>query len=207
MPETDSMAALLSDVLDARLRELHVAGPGRVVSYNASRETVDVQPQFQRTIETEDRVFLHEAYPIIPDVPIAWPSGNGGDCFFTIPLAAGDPVLLVFLERDPGAYRDSGDTGPTGDLRMHGLGGAVAYPGGLRPNGEVLGSGKRHATKVVIGSGVLLGSSSADQPIPKGTALKAAYDTHVHPTAMGPSGPPSAPLPAGALSTIHRLDQ
>lgn len=35
----------------------------------------------------------------------------------------------------------------------------------------------------------------------KGDAFKQYFDTHVHPTAVGPSGPPNAPMPPSTLST------
>jgi hypothetical protein len=200
--ETPTLADVIRAALDAQLAETRVALPGRVTKYDATRETVDVQPQVRRVLETEGGDLAQENLPIIQDVPIAWPSGKGGTCFMTWPLAADDPVLLVFCDVDPSMWRETGQPGTPGDLRTHRLGNAVAYPG-FRPNGALLGSTKVHATKVVIGSGVFLGGSGAGEAMVLGTAFKTAYDAHTHPTPMGPSGPPSSSV---ALSVKHKLD-
>ncbi len=202
MPGTISQAEMLADAMESRLSDLHVAGPGRVVKYDASRETVDVQPQFRRTIETDEGVFLHETLPIIPDVPISWPSGNGGACFMAWPLAVGDPVLLVFLERDPGAWRETGSVGPTGDNRLHPLGAAVAFPGGIRANGERLGTGKVHDGKVVIGDGVLLGSAAAAQAMMLGTSFMSALNSMLNSIQSAAAGATAPDTAEGALLSI-----
>lgn len=45
----------------------------------------------------------------------------------------------------------------------------------------------------------------ADSPVPRGNELKAYLESHVHPTGMGPSGPPVIPLPANALSVNAKV--
>lgn len=204
MPPTPTLPELIRRALDSRLSEVHVSMPGRVVKYDASRETVDVQPQLRRAIEDDGENLEFEDLPVLFDVPIAWPSGGGGKHFITWPLESGDPVLLVFCERDIGAWRASGELTSPGDQRAHTLAGAVAYPGGVRADRDKLGS-TRVGQKLTIGSEVFLGSASATEPMVLGNAFKAQYDTHVHPTAMGPSGPPTVLLTA--LSKVHKLDR
>src|SRR5574342_4931 len=164
MPERKTLAEVIRAALDAQSRALRVALPGRVTAYNASRESVDVQPQLRDVLETEDGDLVTENLPIIPDVPVCWPSGLGGTAFMTFPLAAGDPVLLVCCDYDPGLWRSTGQPGTPGDLRIHRLGHAVAYPG-LRADGELLGAGKRDATHVVIGDKVMLGQGGLTGPL------------------------------------------
>lgn len=80
---------------------------------------------------------------------------------------------------------------------------------GLWPDGSsVLEVVLEAQTRVVIaGPIVLIGSDSAAQPIPLGNALKSWLETHTHPTAMGPSGPPvQAPTLQTTLSVKHKLD-
>ncbi|MEK6210034.1 MAG: phage baseplate assembly protein V [Pseudomonadota bacterium] len=51
---------------------------------------------------------------------------------------------------------------------------------------------------VVDGSQVMLGGAGGE-PVIKGTSFLALFATHMHPTAMGPSGPP---IPQGEMSSL-----
>lgn len=59
------------------------------------------------------------------------------------------------------------------------------------------------ATVEIIFHGLLLrlGSESASQPVPLGTALLQWLNAHTHPTGVGPSGPPVVPADPSLLST------
>lgn len=200
---TPDFSELLDNFMRMSRLGLRVAMPGKVTAYSQSRNTVNVEPQLKVPLESPDGSFEFEGLPIIMDVPILWPSGSGGDCFITWPLAIGDYVELLFNDFDIGVWRTQGEAGNPGDQRAHGPSGAVAIPG-MRPNSQVLTAAHVHASKVVIGDGVLLGSANAAEAMVLGTAHKQEYDTHVHPTPMGPSGPPSVAM--AALSTKHALD-
>lgn len=52
---------------------------------------------------------------------------------------------------------------------------------------------------VVEGSSIKLGKD-ASESVMKGDTFKGLFDAHIHPTAVGPSGPPAGPLAAVALS-------
>jgi len=55
--------------------------------------------------------------------------------------------------------------------------------------------------KIVIkGSQVML-AGDGGEPIIKGQSFLTLFATHVHPTAMGPSGPP---VPQGEMSTLSQ---
>lgn len=54
-------------------------------------------------------------------------------------------------------------------------------------------------TATVEGSLVKLGAG-ASEAVVKGDTFKKLFDAHIHPTAVGPSGPPSQPLAPAALS-------
>jgi len=55
-------------------------------------------------------------------------------------------------------------------------------------------------TATVEGSTVKLGAG-ASEAVVKGDTFKKLFDQHIHPTPIGPSGPPSQPLSPSALST------
>jgi hypothetical protein len=205
MPTTPMLAEVIRLAVEQHSASMSVGFPARVVRYNVSRETVDVQPQIQRAYEDDNGDLVHEDLPILPDVPVMWPSGGGGTAFITWPLAEGDSGLVIVCDRDPSMWRETGQPGPNGDQRAHHVSAGTFWPG-LRSSKELLGASKRSETKVVIGSEVFLGNASAGEAMVKGTAFKAYFDTHAHSSAMGPTGGPIVVMPASVLSTKHKID-
>jgi uncharacterized protein involved in type VI secretion and phage assembly len=61
---------------------------------------------------------------------------------------------------------------------------------------------------IVINSGaVRIGSGGAAQSLVLGDALMQLFNTHTHPTGVGPSGPPVQPMVAGSpVSTKHKTE-
>jgi uncharacterized protein involved in type VI secretion and phage assembly len=61
---------------------------------------------------------------------------------------------------------------------------------------------------IVINSGaVRIGSGAAAQSLVLGDALMQLFNTHTHPTGVGPSGPPVQPMVAGShVSTKHKTE-
>lgn len=61
---------------------------------------------------------------------------------------------------------------------------------------------------VVVNSGaVKIGSANAAQSLVLGDALMQLFNTHTHPTGVGPSGPPVQPMVAGShVSTKHKTE-
>jgi hypothetical protein len=115
--------------LDKLERNLHTAQPGIVVSYDPSSQTADVRPAVRRALPnaSDEELDTYEDLPICPHVPVAWPRGRGFSCVGT--LSPGDPVLLVFCERDFSSWYESGKVGNPSFAELHALNGAVAIPG------------------------------------------------------------------------------
>lgn len=208
---TPELAELLAEAMDARVNQIRTAQPGKVISYNKSRNTVDVEPQFLNvTVDPDTGEVISSKPPNIPDVPIAWPRGGGHS--ITFPLAKGDTVLLVICDRDLGLWRSVGQQGTTGDLRHHGLSGAVAFPS-LAPNSGALGSSRVADDAVVLATKVLLGSSSAAEAIPKGNAYTTELISILNQIATAVNGlggavvsTPWATALNNALSSKHKID-
>jgi hypothetical protein len=60
---------------------------------------------------------------------------------------------------------------------------------------------------VVNSSTVKIGSGGAAQSLVLGDALMQLFNTHTHPTGVGPSGPPVQPMVAGShVSTKHKTE-
>jgi hypothetical protein len=144
---TPSGAEVVRLALNAFGNAFNVACPGRVESYDASNQTATVVPQVRRVVPgPEDGEDLLEDLPAVQSVPVLHPRGGG--FFVHVPIQAGDFVLLVFLDRDPSAFRSSGQVSNPPDQRLHSLAHAVAIPG-LFPAAQTIGSAS--ASNLVMG--------------------------------------------------------
>lgn len=123
-----SISEAISRILDSRLSGLHTALPGRVKSYDATKQTADIEPMISRQVPLggpEEDIEL-ELIPVLPSVPVLFMSAGG--FFISVPLQEGDPVLLIFCERDINHYRTTGDVGDPSTPQTHGLNGAICIP-------------------------------------------------------------------------------
>ncbi len=110
------------NMIDSRITKIHTALPGTVVSYDASTGRAQVKPS--GTYKCPDDRELE--YPIIHNVPIIMPTSGGGSCGVSMPIEAGDSVLLHFSQ----TQLDSFLTGnPSEDKRQHDLNDCIATPG------------------------------------------------------------------------------
>lgn len=131
-----SLPEVLRAALEAHTEGMHVALPGRVVSYSAASQTAVVEAGVKLPLRGEFGEVVYESLPTFPDVPIAWPKGGG--YYLTFPLAPGDPVLLVFSDVAAGEYLNTGEISEPADTRRHSLGYPVAIPGGASPDTKAL---------------------------------------------------------------------
>lgn len=118
--------------------QLHVAGVGRIQSYNAERQVADVVPQVRHPVPRSDGGYDFEDLPVLVDVPVLWP--RMGKWFWAASVEPGDAVELLYDGCSPGRWRRQAETGRTGldriheiqnpeHLTRHGLSNAVAIPG------------------------------------------------------------------------------
>lgn len=114
-------------LIAAELADIHTCLPGSIVDYDGQFATV--KPTLAKQLANGETL----AAPKIARVPVCWPCGdvNGAQALFSMPLKAGDPVLLHFSER---ALDDwlGGNDGAPGDPRQFDLSDAFATPM-LRP--------------------------------------------------------------------------
>lgn len=60
---------------------------------------------------------------------------------------------------------------------------------------------------VIESSAIQIGSGSASEPLVLGDAFMQLFNSHTHPTGVGPSGPPVQPMTAGThISTSHKAE-
>ncbi len=138
----------MESVLGDAAADLHVALPGRVESYDATTQTVVVQPMLKRVGRGVDDVREVDTHPAIPDVPVAFP--GAGAWFVTFPLAKGDTGLLVFCEADLSPWRATSQNSDPLDDGRHTLAGAVFVPG-LRASAGTLPARPDHMVLGKVG--------------------------------------------------------
>lgn len=109
--------------IEGRLKDLHTAMPGIIVSFDAATQTATVQPAIKRIFTGLGAVNL----PLCVDVPVAFP--GGGDFFLTFPVKQGDECILLFSERAIDYWHVSGGTQLPAEYRLHDLSDAIAVVG------------------------------------------------------------------------------
>ena len=114
MAETnDDLLSSLRELIQSELVDVNTSINAVVVSYKDGLATV--RPTADKLFKDGDTL----PFPEIPNVPIRWPSFNGGRCGLKGPIRAGDKVLLVFSQQAIDG---------TDDARRHDLSDAYAIP-------------------------------------------------------------------------------
>ena len=126
---TPTLADAVRALIERRLVDLHTSLPGKIVSYDPTKQTADVQPAIQRLYEDGTAVNI----PVLPKVPVVWPRANGGKVRLSMPLSAGDDVLIVFSERSLDQWKANGTVVNPKNRRKFTLSDAFCIPGGSAP--------------------------------------------------------------------------
>lgn len=121
--ENPSTETTLSQNIDKAVKDLRVAMPVKVVSFNASKQTVSVQPMIKITLNEGGSMAL----PVLVDVPVKFPRGGG--FAVTFPIVAGDEGLAIISDRCIDGWYQSGSLSDPLDLRLHDLSDASFLPG------------------------------------------------------------------------------
>lgn len=120
----------VEQTVESRIRRMHVAGPGRVKKYDAQARTVDIEPMIVPPMPEgtdEDDGDKDAPLPVLMSVPVMFPRAGGVE--ITLPVQAGDTMLIVWTDWDLGRWRASGDKRRPISTAKHGVSGAVAIPG------------------------------------------------------------------------------
>lgn len=171
MPIKPTLAEMLRKAIASRTSDIHTALPGKVKSYDSSKQVAEIIPVIRGVIFTEDDDPLLEDLPVIPNVPVGWMRGGGYS--LQLPLAAGDHGLLVFSEACIAQWRVSGEVSEPGDLSRH----DISYPFFLpccAPDTQPLPS--TGGAAVLDGPGVIRLGGPASVPLVKEPDLTAALN-------------------------------
>ncbi len=221
MGESRSLPELLEAFGRSLLGGVHTGLPARVLAFDATKCTVDVELQIKAEYSDPDtRERIYEDRPAIGAVPVIWPRGGG--YVITLPLAKGDFVWLLFSEQALSEWRTTGQVSEPTDARRHSLGYPYALPGAFpdvlalsstdaptRGSTMVLGGDGADA-QIVINKGAVppvikIGKSATDFVALASLvqtaldAIKTAYNAHKHggvvpDTLIGTLGPVAATL-------------
>ena len=222
--ETDfrSLTTVLRLVLDEFRRTLLTSVPGIVEEFDPETRRARVQPALQMRLSSGK--LLSQA-PLL-DVPVIFPSGGGYTMLFQ--LVPGDPVQVFFTHRGLSEFKQSLAESPPSPGRIISATDAVLIPGWGGRAGELALSpaveegvslqredgtasirltADRITLDVPSDQKVYIGGEAAAQELATKQFVQNLYNTHVHATPAGPSGPPvtAAPLTPGADITKETL--
>jgi hypothetical protein len=126
-------------MIESTLGDVNTNMPATIVSYDAARNRAIVKPDLPKRLDSEQPL----ESPQIVEVPIVWPASGGGNASFTMPLKAGDGVMLSFQQRSLEGWLSGKKTMPD-DPRQFDLSDCVAIAG-CQPSGTVA-----HSDNVVL---------------------------------------------------------
>ena len=145
-------------VVDGKVQAINTALPGAIVRFESDGKA-EVQPLIKLKF-ADDTIITP---PVISNVVVIQPRTAAGG--FTLPVAVGDPVLLVFSQWSIDRWASEGGLVEAGDARHHSMSDAFAiigaYSFGEAPaleSGTVMSNGntkvKLEGEKVAIGNSV-----------------------------------------------------
>lgn len=127
MAEEMSTEELLAALLEQQKREIRCSLPGRIESYAKNKRRASIAIEMKLMLPDGNGGYVARELPVLQNVPVVMLSGGG--CFVSLPLRKGDKVVVNFTDLALGAWLQKGSLCEPGDLDLHGLGGAYAYPG------------------------------------------------------------------------------
>lgn len=113
------------EIIHQYLKDLRVAIPAIVQSFNAEEQTVTAQIAIKETVRTQTGP-QDMAIGILTDLPVVLPR-SGGFCV-TLPLQQGDECLLVFGDMCIDSWWQSGGIQSQFERRRHDLSDAFCIP-------------------------------------------------------------------------------
>lgn len=102
----------LTEAIHNELDDIHVCLPGKIVAWDG--KTATVKPSMPRALSNGGEL----AAPQIVSVPVLFPTGLGGSAMISLPLQAGDDVLLYFSEVALDSWLSGSDAAPDDPRRF-----------------------------------------------------------------------------------------
>lgn len=132
MGEKKPIIPSLLDLLDyhsgSALRQMFCALPGKIDKYNAAETTAEIIVLMKHVVDYETNETVD--YPNLLDVPVLQLTGGTGGV--NVPIAAGDPCLVIFADRDIDNWFATGAAEIPDTRRFHSIADGFALVG-FRP--------------------------------------------------------------------------
>lgn len=136
---------MLRSAIEQHMSRMWTSAPGRVVSYNAQKQTASIQITVKSFVKQPDGSQKAVDLPILEEVPVQFP-GAGGQTM-TFPVKPGDECVVMFMSRAADAQQQSGGDQQPPDASMHSLSHPRAMLG-FRSNPRALQNVSTDATEV-----------------------------------------------------------
>jgi hypothetical protein len=120
----ERLVSAFQDMMESKMSEMNTHMPGTIVSYNAETNRAVVRPDLPKALASDESL----PPPNIVEVPIVWTTSSGGKSGLTMPVKAGDGVMLAFQQRSLEGWL-SGNKDMPDDPRQFDLSDCVAIPG------------------------------------------------------------------------------
>lgn len=201
-----TMADAVRETATRAAARVRVCGVGRIVSYDAAAQTVEMLPLVPETTQLPDGSLAPLRIEPVAGVPVLWPQGAGYSV--THPLGAGDLVILHHRDRshdEVDAGRGAGQEQPRSTRRWS-WADVVAVPAYSTP-GSLGADARRGDGRVVAmpaGAATHYGSASAASKLVTWEVLEAFWGAvrkffaahgHICAAPGVTSGPPTVALP------------
>lgn len=153
---------VLQLMIESSLSDINTTLPGEIISYDAGRNRAIVRPSLPKALASDDEL----AAPRIVEVPVVWPAAMNGRASFTMPLQAGDGVMLSIQQRSIEGWLNGNRDKPD-DPRQFDLSDCVAIPGLSHggtvadDNSIVLKFGETHLT-LTSSNSIIFGNEQAN---------------------------------------------
>ena len=121
--EYSQWAALLRQAT----RDLRVAAPGIIQSFDPIKQTAVVQIALREKVVTPGKPPVDTTISVLKDIPVVTP--HGGGWWITMPLRAGDECLLVFADMCIDYWWLRGGVQNQFEVRRHDISDAFCIPG------------------------------------------------------------------------------
>lgn len=146
---TPDLAALFTMMLNGAAGKINSAMPGIIQTFNSDKQTVTIQVAISQRVGSET-----QAYPVLVDCPLF--ILTGGPARITMPIAPGDPCLVLFCDRDIDNWFVGQDfTVPPQTDRIHDLSDGIALVG-IRPTGKFLAGYNPTDAEMSIGGSIVV---------------------------------------------------
>ena len=124
-------------LLDCARKGIRTMIPARVLLYNPALQVADVTLQHNVVLNTDEGEA--ELIPtIVPQCPVAWPSGTAGTANIQLPLLPNDPGYLLMSDRSLERWITQGIPVDPASGQTHSIIDGVFHPGGLRSLVDVM---------------------------------------------------------------------